>query len=411
MIESSANISTNQRFLKLLRLLLLSTPVGPLGSGFGGGVEITVANLAQALAERGHRITVVTPAGANLAAVGLEAVDLEAAGLEAAGLEAAGSKTDAIKIVQMPGSLQKTAQTRSRSAPIVTSPVLANIWDYAQRVRSQYDLLVNFAYDWLPFYLTSFLNKPVAHFVSMGSLSDAMDAVIKQVSVRFPGTLGAYTTSQTETFGQLNPLLDWQILGCGLALDRYDYCPNPAEFLAWVGRISPEKGLEDAIAAAIAAHRPLKIFGKIEDADYWRSLQPAIGNAARTSGLPNSVEYCGFLPTEALQRSIRQARALLVTPRWVEAFGIVAIEALACGVPVIAYNQGGPSEIVQTGETGYLVEPNSVDSLARAIASIDNIDRANCRSQAERLYSLAAWSQRFEQWFDQIISSACRLPA
>ncbi len=371
--------------MKLLRLLLLSTPVGPIGSGIGGGVELTVSNLAIALSEKGHQVTVVTPAGANLAAVGVA--------------------HGGVEVVQIPGAVQESAQTQARTAPIVTSTVLANIWDYARQVQLQYDLLVNFAYDWLPFYLTPFLHRPVAHFVSMGSLNDAIDAIIAQVAVRFPGSLGAYTASQIETFSHLNPSVDWQALGCGLNLERYNYCPVSGDFLAWAGRISPEKGLEDAITAALVAHEPLKIFGKIEDIDYWQALQPRIEMAISKSNRLHPIEYCGFLPTEALQKAIGQAKALLVTPRWQEAFGIVAIEALACGVPVIAYSRGGLAEIVQPGKTGYLVVPDDVDGLVRAIAKIDDINRANCRSQARKLYSLPVWSQRVEQWFRHLTFS------
>ncbi|MEM6867530.1 MAG: glycosyltransferase [Cyanobacteria bacterium P01_C01_bin.121] len=362
-----------------LNLLLLSTPVGPLGSGLGGGVELTVANLARSLTMLGHRVTVVTPQGAELDALNLAAADIE--------------------IVQVPGELQTTAQTQGRSALVIVGSALANAWEYARQVQSHYDLLVNFAYDWLPFYLTPFLSVPVAHFVSMGSLSDEMDRAIAQLADRFPGTLGAYTQAQAQTFCHLMPLPHWQILGFGLDLYQYNYCLKPDAFLAWVGRISPEKGLEDAISAAATAGHPLKVYGKLEDETYWQGLQPLINQ----SGV--SLEYGGFLSTEQLQRSLAPARALLVTPRWLEALGIVAIEAMACGVPVIAYRQGGPAEVVQVGETGWLVEPGDVGGLVDAIAKIDSLSRPACRLQAETHYSLLAWGKRFEQWMYQILSS------
>jgi UDP-glucose:tetrahydrobiopterin glucosyltransferase len=91
-----------------------------------------------------------------------------------------------------------------------------------------------------------------------------------------------------------------------------------------------------------------------------------------------------------------------MTPRWVEAFGNVAIEALACGVPVIAYRHGGPAEIVQDGKNGFLVEPDSVAGLVDAIARLEKIDRHTCRQQAEAEYSLKALGDRFEQWFQDI---------
>ena len=87
-----------------------------------------------------------------------------------------------------------------------------------------------------------------------------------------------------------------------------------------------------------------------------------------------------------------------MTPKWVEAFGNVAIEALACGVPVVAYGRGGPLEIIEDGVTGYLVKPDSVDGLVAAIAQLPRIDRATCRAQAEAKYSLAAMGERTEAW-------------
>ncbi len=365
-----------------LRLLLLSTPVGPLGSGLGGGVELTVANLARVLTARGHQVAIAAPAGSSLPASTLSDSDWAKA---------------ATKIVQIPGDWQLTAQTQDRSAPTVVSTALANIWDYARRSQSQYDLLVNFSYDWLPFYLTPFFATPIAHFVSMGSLSEHLDNAISQISTQVPGTLGAYTRTQVDTFTK-TPAERWQILGSAIDIAQYDYCDHPENYLAWVGRISPEKGLEGAVDAAIMAGRSLKIFGKIEDATYWQRIQQQFAQS------PEPIEYCGFLPTAQLQQSLGRAEALLMTPHWIEAFGIVAIEALACGVPVIAYWQGGPAEIVRSGETGWLVEPQSVEGLVAAIARTNLIDRRACRHQAETLYSLPAWGERFEQWFYQIIS-------
>jgi len=354
-----------------LRLLLLSTPVGPLGSGLGGGVEFTVVHLAKVLADRDHSVTIAAPAGSELPFV-----------------------HPRVTLVQVSGELQTTAQSQHPSAPVVTSEVLAKLWDYGRRAQANHDLLVNFAYDWLPFYLTPFLTTPVIHFVSMGSLSEAMDSVIAAQPV---GTLGAYTQTQVSTFAGTRSQ-DWTILGCGLELSLYPYSNDANTYLAWAGRIAPEKGLEDAIAATARTCQPLKIFGQIEDHTYWQAIQKQIARAAA------DIEYCGFLSGEALRQHLRKARALVMTPKWIEAFGIVAIEALACGVPLIAYARGGPTEIVRNGKTGWLVEPDSVDGLCAAIARIPEIDRQRCRDQAVSEYSLVAWGDRFEQWFYQILS-------
>lgn len=298
-----------------------------------------------------------------------------------------------LPIIEIPGDLQTIAQSQERQASITMpgNSVLANMWEYARQVQTDYDLIVNFAYDWLPFYLTPFFSCPIAHFVSMGSLYEAMDRIVAQVAEQFPGTIAFYTPSQAATFALKQQC---PCLGSGIDLSLYEFCPQPQPQLAWLGRIAREKGLEDAIAAAKIVNLPLKIMGKIQDREYWQQCQNY-----------GDVEYLGFLSTTQMQQQLRQCRAMLMTPRWVEAFGNVAIEALACGVPVISYRRGGPAEIIQDGKTGFLVEPDSVNGLVNAIARLDEIDRATCRQQAETEYSLQALGDRFEQWFRDILNA------
>jgi UDP-glucose:tetrahydrobiopterin glucosyltransferase len=357
-------------FRKLMKLLFVSTSVGPLGSGLGGGVELTVYNIAQQMIQRGHELQIVAPAG---------------------------STWDNLPIVQIPGNLQIIAQKQERTDPVMMpeNSVLANMWDYARQVQADYDLIVNFAYDWLPFYLTPFFTRPIAHFVSMGSLSDALDKIIVEVAKQFPGTIGFYTASQATTFSQLTPPLHY--LSSGIDLGLYRFCDRPKQQLAWLGRISPEKGLEDAVSVAQITQIPLKIMGKIQDELYWQQI---------CQNYPNDIfEYLGFLSTNEMQQVLGECRALLMTPHWVEAFGNVVIESLACGVPVISYRRGGPAEIIQDGKTGFLVEPDSVSELVNATQRIDEINRQNCRADAEAQFSLEALGSRFEKWFKKIYES------
>ena len=350
----------------MLKLLFLSTPVGPLGSGIGGGVELTLLNLAQEMSQRGHQVTVVGPEG---------------------------SKVKHISCQEISGTCQEMIQNNHRDTPIILpeNSVLANMWDYARKVQNDYDLIVNFAFDWLPFYLTPFFTTPIAHFISMGSMTDAFDEMMNRVAVKYPKNIGVYTRSQAATF----PFNDvCRILGSGLNLSLYNYCESPDKYLAWVGRISPEKALEDAIEAAEIVNIPLKIFGKITDEEYWQTIRKKYPHAP--------YQYEGFFNTIELQEKLGKCQALLMTPRWIEAFGNVAIEALACGVPVIAYSRGGPAEIVQHEKTGFLVEPDSISGLVTAINNLDKIERKQCRQQAETEYSLKALGDRFEGWFDEL---------
>lgn len=352
-----------------LKILLLSTSVGALGSGLGGGVELTLRSVARSLSQRGHEVTIVAPAGSVL---------------------------DGFSLVEIPGELQITAQSQGRDA-LITLPqnsVLGNMWDYARQQQQQYDLLFNFAYDWLPFYLTPFFDRPIAHLVSMGSLTKAMDQIIEQTAIAYPHTIAVHSLAQAATFRFADRCFN---LKNGFDLSLYQFCATPKPQLAWVGRLAPEKGLEDAVQAAEQSGMPLKIWGVIQDQDYWQRIQATYPKAP--------IEYCGFLETHELQQALGESRALLMTPHWIEAFGNVAIEALMCGVPVIAYRRGGPAEIVQPGETGWLVEPDDVSGLVDAIARIDHIDRAACRRHAEAEYSLAALGDRLELWFSNILSA------
>ncbi|WP_408638138.1 glycosyltransferase family 4 protein [Rubidibacter lacunae] len=356
-----------------LRLLFVSTSVGVLGTGQGGGVELTIACLARELLRRGHDVLVAAPTGSRL---------------------------DGVPIVEIPGRLQVPAQSQERDAPISLppDPVLGNLWDYARSRQDKWDAIVNFAFDWLPFYLTPFFRRPIAHFISMGSTGDALDGAMARVAERYPGTVGVYTRTQaaTFTFGDR-----CRILGSGIDLAQYCFNDRPEAAIAWLGRIAPEKALEDAIAAARQANVPLRVFGKLQDEAYWQRIQRDFPDAP--------FEYGGFLPTDRLQAEVGRCRALLMTPRWVEAFGNVAIEALACGVPVIAYQRGGPAEIVCDGKTGFLVEPDSPPGLVDAIARIDTIDRSACRRQAEAEYSLPAFCDRWETWLHAVV--ACQQSA
>lgn len=363
--------SLDQKSNQPLALLLLSTPVGPLGSGLGGGVELTLRNIAQELMQRGHQLQIVAPIG---------------------------SEMTGLPIVPISGTLQSTAQTQGRDA-LITLPanaVLSKMWEYAYQKQQRYDLLINFAYDWLPFYLMPFFAKPIAHLVSMGSLTEAMDQVIQQTIDRFPGTIGVHSRAQANTFLFGDRC---RILSNGLDLSLYQFQPEPANYLGWVGRIAPEKGIEDAIGAAQQTQIPLKIWGAMPDADYWQQICQSHPDA--------HFFYEGFLATDQLQAELGKCRGLLMTPKWIEAFGNVAIEALACGVPVIAYNRGGPAEIVQSGKTGWLVEPDDVDGLVQAIQRLDKIDRYTCRQQAEAEFSMQAMGDRMEAWIGDVLAIQC----
>jgi UDP-glucose:tetrahydrobiopterin glucosyltransferase len=352
------------------RILICSTPVGPLGSGVGGGVELTLHGLVLGLSALGHEVEVVAPEGSLLV----------------------GAHTH-----QIPGNHQVSSQTEGRDAPITMppSPVLGAMWEWVRTNQHRFDVVLNMAYDWLPLYLTPYLDVPVAHLISMASLNDAMDLALAQLVAVRPGAAAVHSRAQAETFPAIADQL--RVVGNGIAVERYDMhltADEPA-YLGFVGRISPEKGIADVFALSAATGVPVKAWGLMQDRHCWDEAVAAHPAA--------QVSYEGFLPTDDLQAAIGGCAAIVMTPKWIEAFGNVAIEAMACGVPVIAYRRGGPAEIVTDGETGFLVDPDDIDGLVTAVSQLDRIDRIVCRQRVEERYSTGALAGRVDGWLDQLI--------
>jgi UDP-glucose:tetrahydrobiopterin glucosyltransferase len=352
------------------RILICSTPVGPLGSGIGGGVELTLHSLVYGLSSRGHHVEVVAPAG---------------------------SLHVGARVHQIEGALQVSSQTEGRDTPITmpADPVLGAMWAWVRDHQQHFDVVVNLAYDWLPLYLTPSMLIPVGHLISMASVSDAMDAAIEELLRHRPGAAAVHSQAQADTFPV--PSGSLRVVGNGIAIERYDFVERAAQpaTLGFVGRISPEKGIDDLFAVSAATGRRVKAWGLMQDRACWDAA------VARHPGA--QVTHEGFVSTDDLQAAIGGCAAMLMTPKWVEAFGNVAIEAMACGVPVISYRRGGPAEIVLDGETGFLVEPDDVAAMADAVQRIDEIDRAACRRLVVERYSTDALAGRIDVWLDDVV--------
>ncbi|MEO0852394.1 MAG: glycosyltransferase [Cyanobacteria bacterium J06648_11] len=346
------------------RYLFVSTPVGAIGSGIGGGVELNVMNLARQLVDRGDEVHIIAPES---------------------------SQTGTIPVTTVAGCPPDFAQASERRSPVQLPlpSTLANLWDAARQLAPKFDLTVNWAYDWLPLYLTPFIDAPVVHIISMGSLNDGIDAQISQLRRTHPGTIAVHSRAQAATFPDV-PEAPFAILPCGIDLTQYDFVSQASASLCWVGRIAPEKGLEDCAALSEILQVPITILGKMQDSDYWDDVRSRFPQA--------QFDYRGFLPTAELQQIVGRSRALVMTPKWIEAFGMVAVEALACGVPVVTYDRGGPAEIVESGVSGWVVPADDIHALAAAVENSDRIDRQACRDRAVTHYSLAVMHARFKQW-------------
>lgn len=151
-------------------------------------------------------------------------------------------------------------------------------------------------------------------------------------------------------------------------------------YCLFLGRMSPDKGAHRAIAAARAAGLPLKMAAKMREPaelEYFENeVEPLLGAG---------VEYLGEVPHHQKLQLLAEARALLFPIRWREPFGMVMIEALACGTPVIAFPEGAAPEVVTHGETGFLVDDE--EEMAKALTDVGSLDRRACRASVEGYFS------------------------
>ncbi len=180
------------------------------------------------------------------------------------------------------------------------------------------------------------------------------------------------------------PPVNWAgMVHHGLPRDLLPFNPAPrGGYLAFLGRISPEKRPDRAIEIAARAGRPLKIAAKVDRVDqaYWEErIRPMV------DGAPN-VEFIGEIDERQKARFLGDATALLFPIDWCEPFGMVMIEAMACGTPVIAFRCGSTPEIIDDGYSGYLVE--SVEQAVAAVRRLDRLDRRVARTCFERRFTI-----------------------
>ena len=208
--------------------------------------------------------------------------------------------------------------------------------------------------------------------VPLVSISDAQRAPLEPLGVRWAGTVYH-----------------------GLPVERYAFAPVDSGYLAFLGRISPEKQADLAIEIARRVGLPLKIAAKVDavDQEYFdRVVAPLLDDPL--------VEFLGEIGEDDKPAFLGGAKALLFPIDWPEPFGLVMIEAMACGTPVIARPCGSVPEVVDHGRTGFLA--SSLVELAEAVKRLDEIDRAECRRHVEQRFSVARMAEDYERIYRRL---------
>ena len=186
----------------------------------------------------------------------------------------------------------------------------------------------------------------------------------------------------------------------GIPADLLPFRPNPTgRYLAFLGRISPEKRPDRAIEIARQTGLPLKIAAKVDRADetYWKEeIRPMI------HAQPN-VEFVGEINERDKARFLGEAAALLFPVDWPEPFGLVMIEAMACGTPVIAFGRGSIPEVLEDGASGFIVD--TLEEAVLAVRRIASLDRATVRREFERRFTAERMAGHYLEIYDKLINA------
>lgn len=183
----------------------------------------------------------------------------------------------------------------------------------------------------------------------------------------------------------------------GLPRDLYTFRKRPGEYLAFIGRVSCEKRLDRAIRIARLAKMKLKVATRIipEDPHYKQDIEPLL-DAAR-----DWVEVVGELGEREKDEFLGNAHALLFPIGWAEPFGLVMIESLACGTPVIAWRNGAVPEVIDDGRTGFIVE--SVDEAVKAVTWVRSLSRETCRQVFEERFNAARMACEYVEVYERLV--------
>ena len=185
----------------------------------------------------------------------------------------------------------------------------------------------------------------------------------------------------------------------GLPVDLYRFQQGPGEYLAFLGRVSPEKRVDRAVRIALKLGMPLRIAAKVDQVDreyFEQVVEPLLSHSL--------IEYIGEVGEGEKEEFLGGAAALLFPIDWPEPFGLVMIEAMACGTPTIAYRRGSVPEVIEDGETGFIVE--SMEEAIEATRRIPELSRERCREAFEDRFTARRMAADYVELYDRLVAGA-----
>ena len=237
-------------------------------------------------------------------------------------------------------------------------------------------------------HFSSIVSTPTVHSIHMPVSNELKKHLLRYKKEKFI----SFSLAQRQQFPELNWVAN---IYHGIDTNTYQFKEHPEEYVLYLGRITHDKGVHHAIAAAKAAHVQILIAG-ISNADekYWgKEIEPKIDG--------NHVRFLGHASLKQKIHLMQNAKALLFPTLAEETFGLVMIESMSCGTPVIAFNRGAVSEVIQENETGFIV--NTEKQMASAIKKIGTLSRQATRKRVETFFSIERMARGYERVYQRYV--------
>lgn len=346
--------------------------IAVLGSGFSpipplkqGGTEWIIYHQAKGLSKKGHNITLFAGKGTS-----------------------ANFKDSSVNVIEIdPGEANFDPKITEGSRKLrLETIILAKVCQKLIEMKDQYDIVLNNMRGeavFLP--VAKILDKPFVNVMHLNLFPE-----LAEFFKTFNTHVITISNAQRKEFSNLNYLAT--VYNC-VDVDKYSFNESPEDYLLMVGTIGRHKNQGEAVSVAKELGMKLILAGKIRDQDYFEELKKNIDG--------EQIKWFGEMEFEEKLRLYQNAKAFIFPINWEEPFGLVMIEAMSCGTPVVAFNRGAVSEIVRDGLTGYVVD-NHIQ-IIDALKKIDRIDRAVCRKHVEENFSVLRIIDDYEKALQKLV--------
>lgn len=330
-----------------------------------GGIESIVSDLAQGLSDMGHKITVFGAGGSKIAGKNIQLVPCSPFP----------TTRDLTKNREYELSELYKVIDRQRDFDLIHfhyEPLIGRTLENGKETNLFSKVVVPRVHT---FHNTTYIDANIEYYRSHQDMIDAK-----------------YVFISKDHQAPLSFLDNSTVIYNGIPIELFTYNDEAEDYLLFAGRITKVKGVIEAIKVAKIAGRKLIILGKVDSTDiefYEEEVKSLIDG--------KQIIYLGEVTAEERNHYYGNAKCLLFPISWHEPFGLVLVEAMACGTPVIGFNMGSVSEIIENGKTGYVV--STVQEMAQKVNDIQKIERKDCREKVEKMFSTKRMVEQYEKLY------------